>query len=192
MYDFSKGMPARRSVFSLAPVMARVRSKTPTTAVPCEPRKWASRPQITSAAMRPWRLAGPASGIKAGWPVTKSRTSTASPTAKIGRVAGAHLVVDADAAGRAEFQPGLAGQPRVGPDAHAEDHQPGDDPLAAPGDYRDRIVGPRLERGHRLAQPQIDPLPAQFLVDGGDHLGVHRRHDLVGEFQQRHVERPPD
>jgi len=38
---------------------------------------------ITSAAIRPCRLAGPASGMSVHWPVTKSLTSTASPTAKI-------------------------------------------------------------------------------------------------------------
>ena len=48
---------------------------------------------------------------------------------------------------------------------------------------------PRLDRGHGIAQPQIDPLPAQLLVDRGDHLGIHRRHHLVAQLQQRDVDR---
>ena len=52
----------------------------------------------------------------------------------------------------------------------------------------DRLLGPRLEGGHAVAQPQIDPLPAQFLMDGSDHLGIDRRHHLAGEFQERHVQ----
>ena len=52
-------------------------------AVPWVPRKRESRPAITSAAMRPWRLAGPASGTCDWAPVTWSRTSMASPTAKM-------------------------------------------------------------------------------------------------------------
>ena len=38
---------------------------------------------MASAAIRPWRLAGPASGTCAAVPVTTSRISTASPTAQI-------------------------------------------------------------------------------------------------------------
>ncbi len=52
-------------------------------AVPCVPRNRESRPAITSAAMRPCLLAGPANAIRLHSPVTKSFTSTASPTAKI-------------------------------------------------------------------------------------------------------------
>ena len=45
--------------------MAAVMSNTPTTAVPCVPRKCESRPAITSAAIRPCRDAGPANGTNA-------------------------------------------------------------------------------------------------------------------------------
>ena len=51
--------------------------------VPWVPRKRESRPAITSAAMRPCRFAGPASAMRLHSPVTKSLTSTASPTAKM-------------------------------------------------------------------------------------------------------------
>ena len=120
---------------------------------------------MTSAATRPWRLAGPASGIKAGRPLENSRTSTASPTAKIARVAGAHLVVHADAAGRADLQAGLAGEPRVGPHADGQNHHLGGEPLAILGHHGNGVVRPRLERGHGIAEPQIDALPLEFLLD---------------------------
>ena len=60
---------------------AAVRSNTFRIAVPWVPRKVGSLPNITSAAIRAWRFAGPARGIWVGWPVTKSVTSIASPTA---------------------------------------------------------------------------------------------------------------
>jgi len=77
--------PAARNgleLFSVAPVIAIVRPKQPQTAVAWDPRNFESRPQIESAAIRPCRLAGPAKGRKDHSPVTKSRTSTASPTAQ--------------------------------------------------------------------------------------------------------------
>ncbi len=75
--------PARTSVFSLAPVQAAAPPNTPMIAVPWVPLKWESRPVMTSAAIRPWRFAGPASGTWIDAPVTWSRTSMASPTAKM-------------------------------------------------------------------------------------------------------------
>ena len=46
-------------------------------------------PMITSAAMRPWRLAGPASGMRAGCPVTQScrwdSTKAAGPGTRLGQ-----------------------------------------------------------------------------------------------------------
>jgi len=75
--------PRRSSVFSFTPVQATAAPKSSTTEVPCVPRKRESRPAITSAAMRACRFAGPASAIRLHSPVTKSRTSTASPTAKM-------------------------------------------------------------------------------------------------------------
>ena len=75
--------PCRFSVFSLTPVHATAAPNSPMIAVPWVPRKRESRPAITSAAIRPCRLAGPASAIRLHSPVTKSLTSTASPTAKM-------------------------------------------------------------------------------------------------------------
>ena len=45
--------PARRNPFSLAPVDATVRPRTPTTAVACIPRNCVARPAIDWAATRP-------------------------------------------------------------------------------------------------------------------------------------------
>ena len=53
---------AADEVYVLAPVEAMVRPRMPTTAVACTPRNCVVRPAMDSAATRPWRLAGPASG----------------------------------------------------------------------------------------------------------------------------------
>lgn len=77
----SKPAPLR-----LSPVPASVSPSTPTTLVPWAPRKRLLRPAITSAAMRPCRLAGPASGTSVCAPVTQSTVSTASPVCKTAAV----------------------------------------------------------------------------------------------------------
>ena len=53
-----------RSMAALWPVVATHKLNTPHTLVPCVPRYSLLRPQRTSATNRPWRLAGPARGIK--------------------------------------------------------------------------------------------------------------------------------
>lgn len=64
----------RRHVIAPATEQRNRRGHKPTWV----PRKReGSVPMMTSAAMRPWRLAGPASGISAGWCVTKSCTEAA-------------------------------------------------------------------------------------------------------------------
>ena len=63
------------------PVAAMVMSKSFSTEEPWEPWNTLFPPQMLSAAMRPCLLAGPARAMRAGFPVTKWRTSTASPTA---------------------------------------------------------------------------------------------------------------
>ena len=51
--------------------------------MPWVPRNRESRPEITSATMRPCRFAGPASATRQSSPVMQSVFSTASPTAKM-------------------------------------------------------------------------------------------------------------
>ena len=101
------------------------------------------------------------------------------------RVAGAHLVVNMDAAGGADLQARLAGEFRVGPHAHPQDHQVGGESLVVLGHHRDRLLRPRLEGAHRVAQAKINPLPPQLLVQRLDHLRIGRRHHLIGQLQQR-------
>ena len=87
----------------------------PTTAVACTPRKCGSRPAMDSAATRPCRFAGPASGSTVSWPVRTSRTSLCriadGPHAWIRRP---HLPVGDDAAAWADREPGGARQLRLG------------------------------------------------------------------------------
>ena len=80
-------------------------------AVPCVPRKRESRPAMTSAAMRPWRFAGPASGdvrLRAGDKVR--HLDGIAHRVDVGD-ARSHLVVDEDAAAIADRKAGGAGEP---------------------------------------------------------------------------------
>src|SRR5664280_1420001 len=86
---------------------------------------------MLSAAIRPCRFAGPASGIMPHAPVTVSRTSTASPTAQIFGVVGLQMLVQADAAALPEFQPGVLCERGFRAHAQAKNHNIRFDALAA-------------------------------------------------------------
>ena len=75
------GRAAARSLASFHPVMAAVREKTLTMAVPSDGTEARRRPAMWSAARRPWRLATFASATRDEPPLTESDFSTASPTA---------------------------------------------------------------------------------------------------------------
>jgi len=75
--------PAATARFSVQPVAAATIPNAPTMAVPSTGRLATLRPAMTSATSRPCRFAGPASGTSASLPVTASRFTTASPTAKM-------------------------------------------------------------------------------------------------------------
>ena len=76
--------------------------------------------------MRPWRLAGPASGT---WVAlarcTKSVDLDGVPDREDVRVGGLQVLVDPDAAARPDLQPGIDRQLVLRPHAHAQDDQLG-------------------------------------------------------------------
>ena len=131
---------ARLSVFSLAPVQATAAPNSSTTAVPCVPRKRESRPAITSAAIRAWRFAGPASAIRLHSPVTKSLHLDGVADGEDVGVAGAHLLVDADPAELADLDPGHLRKRGIGPHAEREDHEVGRIALAGLRRHGERVV----------------------------------------------------
>ena len=92
--------------------------------------------------------------------------------------AGAHLVVDDDAAALADRQPGGPGEAELRPDADAHDHDVGRDRLAGLGEHLERRDRALAEAGHVLAQRQADAVAGHVELDVVGHLGVHRRHEL--------------
>ena len=142
-----------------------------------------------SAAMRPWRLAGPGQrhlrrlarhevldldGVSHGVDV---------------RVAGLKVFVDPDAATRTDFQARLDRQLVLRAHADAEDDQLGRQALARlqPDDEAIRRL---LERLGGLAEQQRHALARQFLGDGRRHLLVERRQHLVLQLDHRGCDAP--
>ena len=90
-------------------------------AVPCVPRKRESRPAMTSAAIRPCRLAGPAEGDQTPLAGDEIFDFDGITDGKDIGIAGAHLVIDANAAAFTECQSGHFCQGGVGAHAEGED-----------------------------------------------------------------------
>ena len=106
-----------------------------------------------------------------------------------GGVAGPHVLVDDDAAGRADLQARLARQSRLRPHAHRQDHQAAGDRLAA-REVRRQPPAFRGDGRDARPQPQVHAVGLQVLVDGGDHLRVGGDEDLRGQFDQRDLQAP--
>ena len=104
------------------------------------------------------------------------------------RLAGAHLLVGADAAKFPNLEPSLLCQRRVGPHTEAEHH-----------DIR-QVHGTRLgmdfqragvrlpELGGPVIQHDVDAMMLQVTFDHARHLPIQRAQYLVPHLQQRHVE----
>ena len=136
----------------MAPVQATVEPKSPTTAVPCVPRKRESRPAITSAAMRACRLAGPASAMRLHSPVTKSLHLDRVADGEDVRVARAHLLVDADPAELADLDAGHPRERGVGSHAERQDHDVGGVAGAGLRRHGERAVVGLLESGDPVVE----------------------------------------
>ena len=158
------------------------------TEVPWVPRKRESRPAITSAAIRPCRFAGPASGMRDHSPVTKSLTSTASPTAKI-----SGLLVRICSSTRIPprspiSMPGHLRKRRLRTHAYGEDHDVRRMRLAG---FREDLEGAArglLEAGHRVIEREADAVLFQVALDKAGAFRIERGHDLIEHLDQRHFE----
>ena len=173
------GGPAARSRFSFQPVVATWRPKTPTIAVPRRPGRVPGRPVMTSATKRPWRLAGLASGTSGLRAVERVALLDGVADRVDVRVARAELVVDRDAPARPDGEAGGRGEARLGPHADGRDHDVGGEPLAV-----ESVTSASPIARHRGAQVQRRPGPADAAMDGLHHLGVERRHHLVGRLDE--------
>jgi len=141
-----------------------VRPRIPTTAVPCTPRNWVARPAIDSAApalavgrsrQRQDRLC----------PVTTSRTSTASPTAR--------YTDRPSAFGRRQRSPRAGRGPgrrlwraRSRPHPDGEDHEIRGQDAPALRDHGQPAAGHRLNPSETVTQAKLHPLAARCSVTG--------------------------
>ena len=92
------------------------------------------------------------------------------------------MLVDLDAAGGADVQPGLPGQLGLGGHADGQHHRPGGD--GAAGGEGD-LVG--LDGLQAVGDDELHSVVAQLLVEHLDHVVVKGGHDLVGGLHQGHV-----
>ena len=156
--------------------------------VPCVPRKRELRPAITSAAMRPWRFAGPASATRLRSPVTKSLTSTASPTAKMSGSL-VRMCSSTRMPPRSPIaSPADLGERRVGTHAEREDHDVRRILLAGLRLHFDRAAFQLLESGDAVVERQAHAMPLHVLLDQARELAIERSEELIEHLDQRHLE----
>ena len=96
-------------------------------------------------------------------------------------IGGGEAHVDLDAACRAEFEPGVAGELRLGPHANRKHHDVGLDALAARQEDVD-VVGPILEMLDLVVEVEFDRLVAHVRVDDCGHFLVKRGEDMRRPF----------
>ena len=135
--------------------------KKPMIAVPCVPRKRESRPAITSAAMRPCRLAGPASATRPHSPVTGVLDLDRVADGEDVGLAGAHLIVDADAAARADREAAVLASATSGRTPSARIDHVGRIHRARLRQHLQRAVLARLEAGDAVVQHQPQAVALQ-------------------------------
>ena len=138
--------------------------------------------------MRPWRLAGPARGMRrlgAGDEVVDFDGVADGPDVRVAR---AHVLIDDDAAEAADFEPRLPRKACLGTDAdgHDDDVEAAVSPLLRRRPGGRRAIGLELRYGH--AEAEVDAVRAQFLVERRGHLRVGGAHDLFGELDESDFE----
>ena len=185
----------RCSVFSLTPVQAAAAPNRPMIAVPCVPRKRESRPAITSAAMRPCRLAGPASATRLHSPVTTSlHLDRVADREDVG-LAGAHLRRRRGCR-RARRSPARPPCASAAVRAHAErqDHEVGRIHLARTSSrtFSAPFVA-RLEAGDAVVRaPARTPCRCRWPSTMRAISGSSGARTCVAHLDQRHVEAAVD
>ena len=165
---------------------------SPMTEVPWVPRNRESRPAMTSAAIRPCRLAGPGERDQRPLAGHEVLDLDGVPDGEDVRIARAHVLVDADPAALADLQPGRLRQRGVRAHAEGEDHDVGRIGLSGPGLHLDGAVVGLLEPGHPVAQRQADAVPLQVGLDDAGMLPIDRGQDLIEHLHEGHVKAAMD
>ena len=104
------------------------------------------------------------------------------------RVAGAHLLVDADPAELPDFDPGHPRQRGIRSHAEREDHDVRRIALARLRRHGQGVVVGLLEAGDAVAQRDVHTMLLEEVADEPPVLRVERGEDLIGHLHHRHVE----
>ncbi len=108
------------------------------------------------------------------------------------RVAGAHLLVDTDAAPLTDLQPGRLGERGLRTHADGQYHDVRGIPLARLGKDLEGAGGGLLEGGHGVVESEMDVVLFQMALDEAGTLRVERRHDLIEHLDDGHLESAVD
>ena len=108
------------------------------------------------------------------------------------RVAGAHLLVDTDAAALTDLQPGRLGERGLRTHADGQYHDVRGIPLARLGKDLEGAGGGLLEGGHGVVESEMDVVLFQMALDEAGTLRVERRHDLIEHLDDGHLESAVD
>ncbi len=142
--------------------------------------------------MRPWRLAGPARATSSHSPVTKSRTSTASPTAKMSgslvRMCSSTRMPPRSPTSRpAAFARVVSGRtPSARMTMWAVWAAP-DSAVTMSG-----LIRTRCKRSHTVIGHDANTVPAQVVTDEAPEFDIKRRQDVTASLEDGDVEAPMD
>ncbi len=108
------------------------------------------------------------------------------------RVAGAHVLIHADAAAFTDSEAGRLGQRRVRPHAECEDDDVGRILFAGLRLHLERGAVHLCESGHAVIERQVHAVSSQMAFDEVGHLAVHWREYLVKHLDETNVEAEVD
>ena len=104
------------------------------------------------------------------------------------RVAGPHLLVDADPAALTDLKAGRLGQRGIRANAEREDDDVGRMRLAGFRQHLERAVCGLLEAGHAVIECQADAMPLNVVFDDARHFPIERRQELIEHLDEGDVE----
>ena len=100
------------------------------------------------------------------------------------RIAGTHLIVDADSAALADRKPCRLGQRHVGAHSEREDHEVTRMCLAGFRSHIDGAVPSFLECGDSVAEREPDTMAFQACLHKASKFLIDRRQNLIGQFHK--------
>ncbi len=153
--------------------------------------------RATEAGLAPGNHVGSDASLTIGWPGQRDQAPFAGheildlddiADGENVRVAGPHLLVDADPATLTDLEAGRLGQRGIRADPEGNDHDVGGVSLAGFRLHLECAVRCLLEAGHAVIECQPDAMPLDVVLDDARHLRIERRQELIEHFDEGHVE----